>query len=172
MPAWTADEDARLRANARTLSASQIAAMLPGRSRASVISRAWRLGAGLGKDETTRRALEHPRQPEPRRSRPPSLAPAPADSWPSASLGARRAALCVRPRMVSLEQLAHRQCRWPYGEEPVRYCGHPAEAGGSYCEAHRGIAYIPEQSPYDTDALAAAIDRRDERIRRSSAQRG
>jgi hypothetical protein len=168
MAAWTNVEDAAIRANARTHSASQIAAMLPGRTRASVVGRAWRLGASLAKDETTRLELEHPKR-KARRSAPPVLPADPVEAWPHASPTARRAAMAVQPRLLRLEALTASQCRWPYGEEDVRFCGHVAEEGAPYCPAHRGLAYVPDPGGYDAEALAALIDRRERRKAPSAA---
>jgi hypothetical protein len=172
MAAWTPEEDAAIRARARTHSASQIAAQLPGRSRASVVGRAWRLGESLAKDEATRLELEHPKRRAKLRqaaSAPPAMAPAPKSAWPSASPSARRAALAVQPRLVRLEQLTVRQCRWPYGEADVRFCGHGTAAAAVYCQAHRGLALVPDPGGYDAEALAAEIDRRDRRARPTAA---
>jgi hypothetical protein len=171
MAAWTPQEDAAIRARTRTHSASQIAALLPGRTRASVVGRAWRLGESLGKDETTRLELEHPRRARARlrRAAPPSLAPSPEEAWPSASPAARRAALAVQPRLVRLEALSVRQCRWPYGEETLRFCGHGTAAGAVYCTAHRGLAFVPDPAGFDAEALAALVDQRDRRAPSTAA---
>jgi hypothetical protein len=168
MAAWAAQEDAAIRAHARTHSASQIAALLPGRTRASVVGRAWRLGASLAKDDTTRLALEHPKR-KARRTAPPVPPAESAEAWPSASTAARRAALAVQPRLVRLEALEARECRWPYGEAEVRFCGHVAEEASPYCLAHRGLAYVPDPGGYDAEALAALIDRRERRKTPSAA---
>jgi hypothetical protein len=163
MGAWTPEEDAAIRARARTHSATQIAALLPGRSRASVIGRAWRLGASLAKDAATRLELEHPRRRARVRLAPPIPPAADADAWPSASPAARRAALAVRPRLLRLEEVPARGCRWPYGDGDVRFCGGRAGEGSAYCPAHRGVAYVPDASGYDPEALVAIIDRREAR---------
>ena len=163
MAAWTLKEDAAIRGHAKTHSATQIAAMLPGRSRASVIGRAWRLGASLSKDAATRLELEHPRRRAKARPVPPIPPVADAGAWPSASAAARRAALAVQPRLLRLEALPVRGCRWPYGEGEVRFCGQPAGAGSVYCPGHRGLAYVPDPTGYDAEALAVVIDRREAR---------
>ncbi len=43
---------------------------------------------------------------------------------------------------LEFEQLESRHCRFPYGEGPYTYCGHPKLANTSYCEAH--VAYCFE----------------------------
>ena len=167
MAAWTPEEDDVIRTRARTHSASQIAGMLPGRSRASVVGRAWRLGESLTKDPTTRLELEHPRRRRARAFTPPVPSPEGAGAWPSASPAARRAALAVRPRLVALEVLRARECRWPYGEAELRFCGQGTGEGSAYCPAHRGLAYVPDPSAYDAEALAELIDRREVRLARA-----
>ena len=167
MAAWTPEEDDVIRTRARTHSASQIAGMLPGRSRASVVGRAWRLGESLTKDPTTRLELEHPRRRRARAFAAPVPPPEGAGAWPSASPAARRAALAVRPRLVALEVLRARECRWPYGEAELRFCGRAADEGSAYCAAHRGVAYVPDPSAYDAEVLADLIDRREARRARA-----
>lgn len=43
---------------------------------------------------------------------------------------------------LEFDQLESRHCRFPYGEGPYTYCGHPKLANTSYCEAH--VAYCFE----------------------------
>ena len=49
---------------------------------------------------------------------------------------------CVKlePRYLSLTDLEHGDCRYPYGGdeegEAITYCGHPRGAGSSYCTPH------------------------------------
>jgi hypothetical protein len=168
MAAWTPEEDATIRARAKTHSAAQIAALLPGRSRASVTGRAWRLGESLSKDDATRRALEHPGRARVRRTARPPVPPCEApDAWPSAPPHARRAALAVSPRLAPLEALRAGECRWPYGEDDLRFCAHPTFGKGPYCAAHRGLAYVADTGVYDPDALADEIARRETRVRQA-----
>ena len=43
----------------------------------------------------------------------------------------------VVPLGVNLTDLAHDQCRWPYGEGPYTFCGHKKSASHkSYCDHH------------------------------------
>lgn len=164
MPAWSQDEDLTIRRHARTHSASQIAAMMTGRSRAAVIGRAWRLGESLAKDAATKLELEHPGHRRAAAVLRPSPARA-AEPWPAIASEARRAAMKVEPLMARLEQLETSQCRWPYGEDTVRFCGRASAAEGPYCAAHRGLAYVPDGSSYDADALALEIERKENKAR-------
>ncbi len=170
MAAWAPEEDAVIRGHAKTHSAAQIAGLLPARSRASVIGRAWRLGESLAKDEATRRELEHPKRRRPRHAAgPPALPADDLGSWPSASARARRAALAVQPRLIPMEALRRGDCRWPYGEGTLRFCGRPAQEAKPYCAAHHGLAYVPDPADYDAEALAKVIDRREGRTTGSAA---
>lgn len=45
----------------------------------------------------------------------------------------------VDPLHVNLLDLQPEQCRWPYGEGPYTFCGHPA-VFGSYCGPHFGLS--------------------------------
>ena len=162
MAAWTTEEDAVIRELAKTHSAAQIAQRLPGRSRASVVGRAWRLGMSLAKDEATRLELEHPHRKRARRdSCPPRFAAATMEAWPQTPEPVRRAALAVQPRLMLLEQLSGNHCRWPYGEAEVRFCGRPRVDAAPYCGPHRALAYQPETAPVDVEALAAFLRGRD-----------
>jgi hypothetical protein len=170
MAGWTLEEDGVIRRHVKTHSATQIAALLPGRSRASVIGRAWRLGESLAKDEVTRRELEHPRRRGLQRV--PSAPTPPADdprSWPAASLRARRAALTVQPRLAPMAALKPGECRWPYGEAELRFCGQPVTTASPYCAGHHGLAYVPDPAPYDPEVIAKVIDRREGRVVGSAA---
>jgi GcrA cell cycle regulator len=46
----------------------------------------------------------------------------------------------IRPRLVSLVELAPGDCRYPYGGdregEAISFCGHPRFRGSSYCAPH------------------------------------
>lgn len=42
----------------------------------------------------------------------------------------------VLPLHVSLMELGDHSCRFPYGDGPFTFCGHPKTAGSSYCAEH------------------------------------
>jgi GcrA cell cycle regulator len=49
-------------------------------------------------------------------------------------------------RMLTLAQLGHDDCKWPYGDpskEDFRYCGHARIESMPYCLAHCRMAYEP-----------------------------
>lgn len=50
----------------------------------------------------------------------------------------------VVPLNVSLFDLAHGQCKFPYGDGPTFvFCGHEAVKDHSYCQAHRALSVKP-----------------------------
>lgn len=44
--------------------------------------------------------------------------------------------LSERALHLEFDELESRHCRFPYGEGPFTFCGHPKLANTSYCEAH------------------------------------
>lgn len=48
----------------------------------------------------------------------------------------RIAAEAVNPLGVSMLELKHGQCRYPYGTKPYNFCGHPVHEEKSYCKEH------------------------------------
>lgn len=42
----------------------------------------------------------------------------------------------ITPRGLSLMELETSDCRYPFGEGPFAFCGHPKQEGSSYCFAH------------------------------------
>ncbi len=40
------------------------------------------------------------------------------------------------PMLLTLVEIGERQCKWPFGDRDVKYCGHPIEGRSSYCAAH------------------------------------
>ncbi|WP_347710902.1 GcrA family cell cycle regulator [Bradyrhizobium sp. CB1650] len=54
----------------------------------------------------------------------------------------REIARCVgiKPRLISLLELAPGDCRYPYGGdkdgEEITFCGHPRQPGATYCTPH------------------------------------
>lgn len=60
------------------------------------------------------------------RPRPPALKPHP----PAAPIPDAQE---IAPRNLTLIDLGPNECRWPYGEGPFTFCGHP---GHPYCPSH------------------------------------
>lgn len=158
---WTEDEDAVIKANAKDLSASQVAKMLSGRSRNSVIGRAHRMGLSFAKSpglvQMLARRPKPPRVPravtnkasgfvrrvaEPPRLKAEPIPAEPPNEQPTASI------LSVRIG----------QCKWPLGDPQhpdFGLCG--KSCTGTYCTAHSRMAYQPgKASPKE---LARALRR-------------
>ena len=43
------------------------------------------------------------------------------------------------PLHIGLDELRAFHCRWPYGESPFTFCGHPKHGQRSYCQFHSSI---------------------------------
>ncbi len=60
----------------------------------------------------------------------------------------------IEPRHLSLIDLEKGDCRYPYGDGPMTFCGHPIKEGSSYCVPHhhmcwvRPIATLPKARVY------------------------
>lgn len=57
----------------------------------------------------------------------------------------------IRPRLISLLELGTGDCRYPYGGdkegEEITFCGHPQQAGSSYCTPHFRLSRRPDEAP-------------------------
>jgi GcrA cell cycle regulator len=49
----------------------------------------------------------------------------------------------VVPLHKTLLELEKGECRYPYGDETITFCGHPAKPGSSYCMSHHGLCCNP-----------------------------
>jgi GcrA cell cycle regulator len=53
----------------------------------------------------------------------------------------------IKPRLISLLDLAPGDCRYPYGGdkdgEEITFCGHPRQPGASYCTPHFHLSRGP-----------------------------
>lgn len=108
-------------------SARRIAEKLELRSRSAVIGKVRRLD--LPTPEVKLATAARITQVRKRRPRFAAI-PVPADN------------LSEKALHLEFDQLESRHCRFPYGEGPYTYCGHPKLANTSYCEAH--VAYCFE----------------------------
>jgi GcrA cell cycle regulator len=65
---------------------------------------------------------------------------------------------CVEivPRDLSLVELEPGDCRYAYGDGPFTFCGHPAQAGSSYCVPHTALCKEPPRVPIHRFAGVAA----------------
>lgn len=49
----------------------------------------------------------------------------------------------IEPRHIELTDLKHKECRFPYGDGPFTFCGHPKNPGSSYCRHHLFLSIKP-----------------------------
>ena len=64
----------------------------------------------------------------------------------------------IEPRHLTLCQLEPNDCRYPFGEGPFTFCGHPVKGGSSYCQSH---FHLSLKQPYEiSDAVSQARARR------------
>lgn len=113
-------------------SASQIAAEIGGLSRNAVIGKIHRLDLpGREVKFTSPRGFltreEKAERQAARRAKRESRPPQPVIAEPEA-------------RMVALLDLEHGDCRYPFGNGPFFFCGHPA-THGSYCKRHHRVTH-------------------------------
>jgi GcrA cell cycle regulator len=122
------------------LSSSRIATQLNERfgtsyTRCSVIGKAKRNGLstmGLPLRKGEKRAPRVPRPPAVRAVPKPWREPRPYVT--KAAIEAACAAIV--PLGIRCEELEPPHCRWPYGDGPIVFCGHPRRPGHPYCESH------------------------------------
>lgn len=145
---WTGERVERLKVlYAEGLSCSQIAAELLHISRNGVIGKVHRLGLerrGANSNRLVHGSKPGPK-PRPRVANPlgrGATLPREKIRHESPEIKAMRCAEIV-PLNVSLFDLAHGQCKFPYGDGPTfLFCGHEA-LNHSYCQAHRALAVKP-----------------------------
>ncbi len=53
----------------------------------------------------------------------------------------------INPRNLTILELEPNDCRYPYGghDDPITFCGHPRQAGSSYCVPHHDVCWQPAQ---------------------------
>jgi GcrA cell cycle regulator len=62
----------------------------------------------------------------------------------------------IAPRHLALVDLEPDDCRYPYGNETITFCGHPKMAGSSYCVPHKHLTSEPPRAPIHRFARVAA----------------
>lgn len=65
---------------------------------------------------------------------------------------------CVEivPRHLSVLDLEPNDCRYPYGDGPITFCGHEKLVGSSYCIAHHVLCQEKPRAPIHRFAGVAA----------------
>gem|GEM_PF-5096631 len=61
---------------------------------------------------------------------------------------------------IDLMDLSIDTCRWPIGENPVRYCGCHTDDGRSFCKTHRKMAYQPKAERSEKTRTSGSDTRR------------
>jgi len=100
-------------------------------SRNACIGRAIRMGLPSSNPRPTQR------KPKSRAESPPRFKPWKIDLPPVNKIAELRLQ-CVEivPLNLALIDLESCQCRWPYGDDQITFCGHPATTGSPYCLPH------------------------------------
>jgi GcrA cell cycle regulator len=62
----------------------------------------------------------------------------------------------IEPRHLSLIELEPNDCRYPYGDDQITFCGHPKMAGSSYCVSHHHLCTEAPRIPIHRFAGVAA----------------
>lgn len=143
---WSDDEDAHLRRRyIRDKASASIVGRRLGRTRDSVIGRAWRLGLHKG-SQKPREALPYAQRPIKARTM-----PKPPSKPPRVILPPRKAlpASPVPAEGVPLMQLGHSSCRWSIGTDGMGehlFCGQVSEVDRPYCVRHCRAAYQPRKA--------------------------
>jgi len=152
-PLWTEARVARLvELWSERMSAAKIADVLgAGVSRSAVVGKLFRMGLHRSEEQRYEAQAEGARRTSARRRAgsgrrgPPAL---PTSPLPPPTPCA------VVPRLVPLALLQRSACRWPYEVDgEIRFCGHAAQGGRSYCPEHHAIAYAGVLPPLTVEAL-------------------
>jgi GcrA cell cycle regulator len=49
----------------------------------------------------------------------------------------------IFPAEKTLRDLEPNDCRYPYGDRIITFCGQPKQEGSSYCPYHHELCYVP-----------------------------
>ena len=154
MKLWTAAEDEKLKQlYAEQYSCSQIAGFFEGKSRNAVIGRVHRLGLPK-RGKGTLPARSAPRKARNSAARTRRIVRPRIVIPPREEINLRCAA--IEPIGYTLDQIPRGACKWPFGDGPFLFCGHPI-AHGSYCTEHFLLSIGPGTS---SEQAATKISRR------------
>lgn len=149
---WTEDRVAELKKLwNQGLSASQIAARMPGATRNAVLSKIHRLGCAIRGDAPRKTSpRQYQRRALPTVQRPPRPKPAAAvlASTPEPYVEPHEELDIPIAERKSLFDLTETSCRWPIGDPrhaDFHFCNRTKVAGLPYCEHHARRAYQPAQ---------------------------
>lgn len=137
---WNDDLKDRLRvAYADGYSAAQIAVILGcGFSRNAIIGQIHRLGLA---PPAVLKWKQAPRRAQASRQR---YIPGTNRFYEAVSNPAEIKLRCVEivPRGLILLDLEPGDCRYPYGDETITFCGHPKQEGSQYCTPHHHLCWV------------------------------
>lgn len=124
------------------LSASVIAKKLGLRSRSAVLGKLSRLGLMKTRPKAVTTANNHVARPRARKAPAGRQAPwaKPVSKPILVELDADGARI---PRHLSIMEINHTTCKFPYGDSNFTYCGHRVADGSVYCMEHHLMSYTP-----------------------------
>lgn len=99
-----------------------------GYTRCAAIGRGSRTGIV---QPTRTKVARAPRKPQPYKPRPRPVASVPR----AIPISCQE----ITPLHLTLVDLETGDCRYPFGEGPFTFCGHPSETDSSYCPAHHHL---------------------------------
>lgn len=77
----------------------------------------------------------------------------------------------IEPRHLTLEQLAHNDCRYPFGEEaPYTFCGRHVVKDRPYCLEHQKLVTTPSRNISESVSEARATIMRKRNFRQNLLQ--
>lgn len=142
-PTWTDEDRQRIRDMWMNegMSASQIAAEFPGKSRNAIIGIVHRMGLTGSRQRPRRTYVVPPRTQRKApfvKKAPVKVQPVPPPVDAPADIG---------PLNLTLFDLTDATCKFPFGREvPFTFCGHATAPGLPYCKAHCLMAYQPPKA--------------------------
>lgn len=66
----------------------------------------------------------------------------------------------IEPRHLTLLELEPDDCRYPYGEGSITFCGHSKRGGSSYCEAHAELVRGDRRGRHEMTEFGRAVHRK------------
>lgn len=108
-------------------------------NRNATIGKAHRIGLKKGQAEWTRRPAE-PKKESPKPKRVTTFGNAKATRVYS-SVQVELRCVDIEPRHLALLDLEAGDCRYPYGDGQITFCGHPTHTNSNYCAPHHFLCW-------------------------------
>lgn len=158
MADWLPEDYEKLRRlTAEGLTAGEISARMPGRTRNAVVGQWHRSGLKGGGRTQRSRKVKSPEEQPPAPPAPKIHYPKPNFATVTGMLPRRNVAPAIptmssgsepAPLMVPLIDLEPRMCKWPVNDgDPFLFCGHATQTGQSYCDYHYKISVRCRPAP-------------------------